>query len=450
MIRTGFSSQVITPPRDFPLAGYFNRRPNRGAYDDLHVKVLLVENNGVTGGFVVYDLCGLNSAYFDALRSAMLESGITFAGNLMVSCTHTHTGPEIRKEINEVKKKYIECLIAKTIAAVREAQDNLRASSFEVASVNSNPYAFVRRFRMKNGKFLTNPGKCNPEIEGPDGDLDRTITAVAVRQEGRIAAILVNLANHGDTIGGDIVSADWFGRMEREIQYQLGEDVPVLTLTDCSGNINHFDVTTMRDQTSYAEALRIGRGYGQIVCQLLKQLEKVDDSHFCFKKSIFKMPCRTVTAQQLADARKVLETIPENTDAKQGDMTSEDLAKENGTVLRMLAANVLTCEGNEGKYQECEILALCLSEDLAFITLPGEPFNGIAQGIRSGSPFKRTVIATLAQGKSGYIPMPDDFDKGGYETSPSQTSPDTDTAPLLIATALETLQHALSQGESGK
>ena len=440
MLRTGFSTQVITPPRDFPLAGYFNRRPNRGAYDDLHVKVLLVEQNGVIGGFVVYDLCGLNAAFFDALRSAIRDAGISFGGNLMVSCTHTHTGPEIRKEIDEIKKNYIELLIAKTVTAVKEAQANLRESSFEVSSVNSNPFAYVRRFRMKNGTFLTNPGKCNPEIEGPDGDFDRTITAVAVKQERRIAAILVNLANHGDTIGGDFVSADWFGRMEREIQYQLGEDVPVMTLTDCSGNINHFDVTTMRDQTSYSEALRIGRGYGQIVCELLKRLEKVDDSQLCFKKSIFKMPFRTVTAQQLADARKVLETIPEESAAKQGDMTSEDLAKENGTVLRMIAQSVLKCEGNEGKFQECELLALCLGQDLAFITLPGEPFNGVARGIRSGSPFKRTVIATLAQGKSGYIPMPEDFDKGGYETTPSPASPDVNTAPLLIATAVETLK----------
>ena len=41
MIRTGFASQIITPPRGFPLAGYFNKRPNRGVYDDLFVKVLL-------------------------------------------------------------------------------------------------------------------------------------------------------------------------------------------------------------------------------------------------------------------------------------------------------------------------------------------------------------------------------------------------------------------------
>ena len=439
MVRTGFASQIITPERDFPLAGYFNKRPNRGFLDDLFVKVLLVEKEGIMGGFVVYDLCGSSPEFFDALRSAAKAAGITFADNLMVSCTHTHTGPEIRRNIDEQKQEYIDRVIVKTVAALKEAAANLRESSFEVASVNSNPYAYVRRFWMKNGKVVTNPGKCNPDIVEPDGDYDRTITAVAVKQEGRIAAILVNLANHGDTIGGDLVSADWFGRMEREIQYQLGEDVPVMTLTDCSGDINHFDVSTMRNQTNYAEALRIGRGYGQIVCELLKNLEKVEDSEVSYKKTVFKMAYRTVTAQQLADARKVLETIPAGSLDDRGDMTSEDLAKGDGIVLRMFAERLLGCEGNEGKFQECELLALCFSKDLAFITLPGEPFNGVAQGIRKDSPFKRTLIATLAQGKCGYIPMPESFERGGYETEPFATSPEVDTAPKLIAAALETL-----------
>lgn len=440
MVRTGFASQIITPAREFPLAGYFNKRPNRGVYDDLYVKVLLVEKDGVKGGFVVYDLCGSSPQFFEKLRAEAQKAGIDFADNLMVSCTHTHTGPEIRRNIDAEKQAYIDAVIAKTVTALKEADSNLRESSFEAASVNSNPFACVRRFWMKNGKVVTNPGKCNPDIVKPDGDYDRTISAVAVKQEGRIAAILVNLANHGDTIGGDFVSADWFGRMEREIQYQLGEDVPVMTLTDCSGDINHFDVTTMRNQTNYAEALRIGRGYGQIVCELLKKLEKVDDSAMCFKKTIFKMAYRTVTAQQLADARKVLETIPAGSIDGRGDMTSEDLAKGDGVVLRMFAERLLGCEGNEGKFQECELLALCLGEDLAFITLPGEPFNGVAQGIRAASPFKRTIIATLAQGKCGYIPMPESFERGGYETEPFATSPEVDTAPKLIAAAVETLK----------
>ena len=157
------------------------------------------------------------------------------------------------------------------------------------------------------------------------------------------------------------------------------------------------------------------------------------------KKTIFRMPYRTVSAQQIADARKVLETIPAGSLDNRGDMTSEDLAKGDGIVLRMFAERLLGCVGNEGKFQECELLALGLGKDLAFITLPGEPFNGVSQGIRAASPYKRTIIATLAQGKCGYIPMPESFERGGYETEPYATSPEVDTAPKLIAAALETL-----------
>ena len=139
------------------------------------------------------------------------------------------------------------------------------------------------------------------------------------------------------------------------------------------------------------------------------------------------------------EARKVLETIPEGSVENRGDMTSEDLAKGDSAVLRMFAKRVVECEGNKGKSQPCELLALGFGKELAFITLPGEPFNGIAQGIRAASPYKRTIIATLAQGKSGYIPMPESFERGGYETTPSAGSPDVDTAPKLIAAALETL-----------
>ncbi len=438
MLKIGFASQIITPERGVGLAGYFNQRPNRGVLDDVFVKALLFEQDGVVTGFVVYDLCGASDDMVERLRKRLVEKGFPYGENLILSCTHTHTGPEVRRNLEQVAN-YLEELTEKAACAVKEAFANLRPGTLEVASTVNNPYGYVRRFWMKNGKVTTNPGKLNPEIDRVEGDFDRTVSVVAVRQEGRIAALLVNLANHGDTIGGDLVSADWFGRMEREIQYAFGDDVPVLTLTDASGDVNHFDVTTDRDQTSYQEALRIGRGYGELVFELLKELKPLPELPMTFEKSVFNMPLRTVTAAQLAEARKVLETVPkEDLDAR--DMTSEDLAKGNNAVLRMFAERVLSCEGNENRSQACELLRIGFGEELAFLSLPGEPFNGIARGIRAESPFKRTLIAELAMGKTGYIPMDESFERGGYETEPMGTSPDIGTASKLIEAAAALLK----------
>ncbi|MBR7139904.1 MAG: hypothetical protein IKD44_10195 [Lentisphaeria bacterium] len=49
------------------------------------------------------------------------KAGIDFADNLMVSCTHTHTGPEIRRNIDAEKQAYIDAVIAKTVTALKEA-----------------------------------------------------------------------------------------------------------------------------------------------------------------------------------------------------------------------------------------------------------------------------------------------------------------------------------------
>ena len=36
MFNVGYAQEIITPPVGVGLAGYFNKRPNEGAYDDLY------------------------------------------------------------------------------------------------------------------------------------------------------------------------------------------------------------------------------------------------------------------------------------------------------------------------------------------------------------------------------------------------------------------------------
>ena len=37
MLKIGYAQEIITPPAGVELAGYFNKRPNIGMYDDLYV-----------------------------------------------------------------------------------------------------------------------------------------------------------------------------------------------------------------------------------------------------------------------------------------------------------------------------------------------------------------------------------------------------------------------------
>ena len=73
MFNIGYAQEIITPPTGVSLAGYFNKRPNEGMYDDLYVKVLVIECNGKTFGFIAFDLCSIHKLIFDELKKRITE-----------------------------------------------------------------------------------------------------------------------------------------------------------------------------------------------------------------------------------------------------------------------------------------------------------------------------------------------------------------------------------------
>ena len=441
MLNIGIATEIITPPFGAGLIGYINFRPASGVYDDLKVHAMVMEKDGKRSGFVVCDLLHLGEYMFRGMRTELRAAGIDFADDLIISATHTHTGHQSRNPNNMRDAENYACAetIAAAVRAVKRASMSMAPAELFYAEKNENPCAFVRRYLMKNGKVVTNPTRCNPDIVGPETEFDRHIRVLAVKQYGRISAIMVNLANHCDTVGGTLVSADWPGRMEAEIQYALKEDVPVFALTDASGNINHFDVHQKIDQTNYDEAVRIGRIYGKIVTGLLDELVPVDAGAIEVSHATVVIPNRKVTDAEYEEAKKYLEDT-KDVPPSGGDLTSEGLANGDVTVCRCFAKMLMQCRETSSPSRTCQLTRVNLGKALAFVSLPGEPFNGIAEAIRKASPYKYTFVIELAQSESVYVPMRDCFARGGYETTARPNTVAPEASDVLIAAAVENLQ----------
>ena len=52
--------------------------------------------------------------------------------------------------------------------------------------------------------------------------------------------------------------------------------------------------------------------------------------------------------------------------------------------------------------------------DVAIVAVPCEFFTALGTTIKAQSPFAHTIIASCANGMIGYVPTPDDFERGGY------------------------------------
>jgi hypothetical protein len=417
MLQVGISKQIITPERGVSLAGYFNPRPNTGVLDDIHVKAVLFKKDDVVTGLVSFELVCTTLKLVKGVSAGLKAKGYDFADNLIMAATHTHTGPELRSKKGGLNEEQFNSMVNKAVCAVEEAYANLRESTLEAAKTNNNPCAFNRRYWMKDGTVQTNPGKLNPNIDRPEGPVDDEFSMLAIKQDGRIVGLITNLCNHNDTVGGNLVSAEWPGRMERRIQAEMKYDVPVIQFNGCSGNINHFDVSTDMDQTSYAEACRIGEIYGEIACGLLDKLEPVEVDGITVNSMDFEVPYQVISEERVAEARATVERIGEVSSDE--DLTSEGIAAGSGAVAKMFAEQLLDfsdkCSGKSRMYR---LLNIKMGKDLMFISAPGEIFTEAGLDIKSKSPFKFNFVVAYALGSCGYMCMPECYSRGGYEILP--------------------------------
>lgn len=440
----GFACEDITPRRGIPLAGYFNPRPNTGARDPLRIKAALFRSGTQICGIVSYDLVALSADQVAGFRRALRRRGFAAANRrLMFAATHTHTGPYACPIHGApVNRAYLQKLVRKTVRAVLRAQAAMQPCTIAYGQTMDNPFAYNRRYFMNNGRVVTNPGKKNPRIVKPEGPVDREISVVVFRHGRRLVGILVNLVNHTDTIGDDKVSADWPGEMERRLQTSLASRAPVLTLVGCSGNINHFDVTSRRNQTQYAEAQRIGAGYARIVLRLIKHLKTWPGGKVDSRRLRIAIPSRRVRRQELKHACSLLRQA-QSTGNEAHNLTSEDLAQGHPVVDRFFAEQLLVFHRqNAGRSYPYDLTHIGFGRAIGILSLPGEPFTEIGLALKKKSPYAVTLIASLANGECGYIPMKACFHRGGYEILPVPgAGARADTAERLIRAGRHLLSH---------
>ncbi len=176
----------------------------------------------------------------------------------------------------EIDSTYIEILVKKIASSIAMAKKNLKEANVKVGKGEEQNLVFNRRYVMKDGSVKTNPGKLNPDIIRPAGPVDPDILVILLEDDIKNPiALLINYANHVDTIGGTGISADYPGILSRTLKRFLG-DIPVLFLTGAEGDINHINVMDSNPQAGYEEAKRIGITLAGEVLKILVKLSLIN------------------------------------------------------------------------------------------------------------------------------------------------------------------------------
>ncbi len=422
-LHASFRKTDITPSRPVHLAGYFNRRLSRGVLDPLYLRLALLRLEGRTLAFVAIDTCAVLREDADEIRDRVATAGIARREDVMVFATHLHTAPDIVGLFGLPREaEYLARLKDRIVEDLAGLEPEIPVE-VSIAKALRPGLASNRRWFLKDGRVVTNPPKLSPGLDRPEGPVDDEVNAVAFRDgTGGVQALFVNISNHTDTVGGLEISADWPGVMERTLNELTGAEFPVLTFIAPQGNINHFDFLSGRGQTGPEEARRLGRAYAEAVAGSLGGLRPVRVEGLEGRALDLRLEPLAVAAEDVAAAERLLGTGgAEAAAASSRELTAEDLATGDEAVRRLFAAGLLEFKERGPAAYRLPLQVLKVGR-VAFAAVPGEPFVEVGLALKRVPGYDLVVPTALANGYFGYIPMAENFGRGGYETQPGTSS----------------------------
>jgi neutral ceramidase len=438
-LRVGAAAAKITPPLGTPMAGYYHERGAEGVHDDLLAKALVFDDGATKAAIVVLDLISTSRWMVDEARTAVEKRTGIPGANVLISATHSHTGPVLAKANrrhndfggeNPLAIRYMDELPGRIATVVDEALRRCVPvkTSFTVGTCEG--IAFNRRFHMTDGSVGWNPGKLNPKIVRPAGPVDTDLPMVYFEgADAKPVATFMSYAIHLDTVGGAQFSADVPYTVSRLLAATKDENMLTVYATACCGDVNHVDVSNDRPQKGHAEAARIGTILAASALRGFEKLSPLSETTIRVQSRTVPLPLPVISPNDVTTAET---TIARNNDpAEKTKPTFRELVK---------AYQTIDVAAQEGKPWDAQVQVITIGKELAFVSLPGEIFVELGMTIRRGSPFPCTAIAELANGSLGYIPNRVAYPQGNYEVISARVAEG--SGEMLVDAALEMLRSA--------
>jgi neutral ceramidase len=408
-LKIGSASVKITPPQGTPMAGYYFDRGADGVHNDLFAKAVVFAKDGVKAALVTCDLIAAPEYLVKKIREAAEKQTGIKGDYIMISATHSHTGPVIPSKMsgyseqkNKIHEKYLNDLPGLIAESIKLANASLTIAKASVGTGYEETISFNRRFFMKDGTVGWNPGKLNPAIIKPAGPIDPQVYVLyAETADGKPISTYVNFALHLDNVGGTEISADVPYTVSSILAKMKGSEMVTLYANGCCGNINHLNVKSKDPQKGHDEAKRIGTVLSGEVLKTYTRLQSFTIDKIAAKKEIIYLPLADVRQEELPAAKEVI--------SRQG---KPDAPKFIELVNAYKVVDVLNLKGAP---VAAELQVIALGNECAVVALPGEIFTEIGMYIKSRSPFLNTIVVELANGNIGYVPDRKAYIEGNYE-----------------------------------
>lgn len=254
-MRLGVAKVDITPDGAVYLAGYAARTErSSGVYLPLEARALALESDAPPLVWLTADLIGFDPFFADPLIERVATACRIPPEHVLLSCSHTHCGPTIRRaDIDRYGPDAlagIDRLTDRLVEVCRRACDDLAPGRLS-CGVGECRMGIHRRLQH-DGRTIMAPN--------PAGPVDPELPVLVVESDsGERRAVLVSYACHPTTMGGLLLGPDYIGYLRQGIVEQH-PDLQVLFAQGCGGDIKVNNTSDGRFNAGPLEAVeRMGR-----------------------------------------------------------------------------------------------------------------------------------------------------------------------------------------------
>lgn len=442
-LRAGAAAVDITPTQ-FPMnmPGGFSANMAEKAHDPFHSRALVLDDGSTQVALVVVDNLGAGPDVLNEAKSLASEKTGIPRDKMLISSTHTHSGPSLNTR-SEVSAAYYRRFVEGVAASIAQAHAALKPAALGAGASPLADEVFNRRWYVKDGKMplnpfgrldrvKTNPGTSPEVIERPAGPTDPDITILSVQDsKRRPLALYANYALHyvGGTPQGQM-SADYFGEFARLMPSRVrGDDSFVAMMSNgASGDINNIPFGVTRPPREPFEQIRVVAQKAADTAWLAwRGIDKHrPDIRIGMVERDVTLRYRKPGPQEVAEARAIVAIKDKEAIAKLPRLAQN------------YARNTINAYERPEETLTVKIQAVRLG-DFALCAIPFEVFVEIGLDLKKRSPFSRTLVVGLANGRHGYLPTLEQHPLGGYETWLGTNQVQEDTSVILSTHLLEML-----------
>ena len=234
--QAGVARTKITPKGSYWMGGYASRkRPSEGTLQDLYAKAIAIDDaDGSRVVIVTTDLLVITRDLGEAVKRRVAEKYKLPHSRLLLNCSHTHCGPEIRlyretlhsipPDLARTMGEYVKQLEEKLVKLVGAAIANQTSARLSFTEGEATFAVNRRNNRAADVPRLRNEGK----LIGP---VDHSVPVLKVTDDkDRLMAIVFGYACHNTVMSFYQTSGDYAGFAQQYIEQKHPEAVAMFVM----------------------------------------------------------------------------------------------------------------------------------------------------------------------------------------------------------------------------